>query len=86
MIVRFRSGKSRRALGWFGSTWFCNQQCCTFRSWCFWSCGLLIAAMLLNAPGRVMAQAKPPEGVAFEPNVECGKGGEQVLKLDLAYP
>lgn len=48
--------------------------------------GALFAAILFVPTVRVSAQAKPPEGIAFAPNLECGKGGEQTLKLDLAYP
>lgn len=50
------------------------------------TCGALFAAIIFVPTVRVSAQAQPPEGVAFEPNLECGKAGEQALKLDLAYP
>ncbi len=33
-----------------------------------------------------IAQVKAPDGITLASNVECGKGGEQTLKLDLAYP
>lgn len=50
------------------------------------TCGALFAAIIFVPTVRASAQAQPPEGVAFEPNLECGKAGEQALKLDLAYP
>ncbi|MBM4004710.1 MAG: alpha/beta hydrolase [Planctomycetes bacterium] len=40
-------------------------------------------ARLLRAQG---GGVRAPDGIAYHPNIECGKGGEQVLQLDLASP
>jgi acetyl esterase/lipase len=40
-----------------------------------------------SAELRAQGGATPaPDGIAYSPNIECGKGGEQTLLLDLAYP
>ena len=49
--------------------------------------GFSIAVCLALACGRVgCAAPQPPEGVAYQQNIEYGKGAGESLKLDLAWP
>jgi acetyl esterase/lipase len=49
-------------------------------------CPLFLAATALVSCAQEKRAAIPPAGVAYEPDLTCGTGGDVELKLDLARP
>lgn len=54
-----------------------------------WLCGMVCVGVLGGPTAAVLAQgenARPPEGIAYERDIEYGRGADQRLYLDLARP
>jgi len=54
-----------------------------------WLCGLVCVGVLCVAAPAVFGQgdnARPPDGIAYERDIEYGRGGDQRLYLDLSRP